>query len=242
MNPHLNYMIARHRRAELQDAAAQARLAAEAYAGRRKSHDPDPIVRGERPPRANKSHGVTTLEIEPAIGASDEKHVVIVGAGFAGLELAARLSRHSRNAIRVTLIDQERLVLLRVLQARCAARPTRTGPTCFCTTATSPRKESRSARRPCGRSTRSRGAWSPTSGSYDADFLAIALGADYDMAATPGFREGGFEFYTLAGAERLREALAEFTEGTDRDRGSRATRSSAHRRRSRERSCCTISL
>ena len=50
--------------------------------------------------------------------------------------------------------------------------------------------------------------------TYDADFLAVALGADYDMAATPGFREGGFEYYTLAGAERLRDALAEFTEGT----------------------------
>ena len=24
-------------------------------------------------------------------------------------------------------------------------------------------------------------------GSYDADFLAVALGADYDLAATPGF-------------------------------------------------------
>jgi sulfide:quinone oxidoreductase len=50
-------------------------------------------------------------------------------------------------------------------------------------------------------------------GSYDADFLAVALGADYDLAATPGFRQGGFEYYSLAGAERLRDALAEFTRG-----------------------------
>ena len=51
-------------------------------------------------------------------------------------------------------------------------------------------------------------------GCYDADYLAVALGAEYDMAATPGFREGGFEYYSLAGAERLSEALAEFAGGT----------------------------
>ena len=39
------------------------------------------------------------------------------------------------------------------------------------------------------------------------------MGADYDMAATPGFEEGGHEYYTLAGAERLRDALADFDGG-----------------------------
>ncbi len=33
--------------------------------------------------------------------------------------------------------------------------------------------------------------------------LVIALGADYDMDATPGLAEGGNEFYSVAGAERL---------------------------------------
>jgi len=42
----------------------------------------------------------------------------------------------------------------------------------------------------------------------------VALGAEYDLAATPGFREGGFEFYSLAGAERLRDRLASFEAGT----------------------------
>src|SRR5690349_10813675 len=49
--------------------------------------------------------------------------------------------------------------------------------------------------------------------SYDADFVVVALGADYDMAATPGFEAGGHEYYTLAGAGRLRDALAEFDGG-----------------------------
>ena len=33
------------------------------------------------------------------------------------------------------------------------------------------------------------------------------------MAATPGFEAGGHEYYTLAGAERLRDALADFEGG-----------------------------
>jgi sulfide:quinone oxidoreductase len=50
-------------------------------------------------------------------------------------------------------------------------------------------------------------------GSYDADFIVVALGADYDMAATPGLEAGGHEYYTLTGAERLRDALAGFDGG-----------------------------
>src|SRR4051812_2491944 len=50
-------------------------------------------------------------------------------------------------------------------------------------------------------------------GSYDADFLVVAMGADYDVDATPGLQAGGFEYYTVAGAERLRDALADFDGG-----------------------------
>jgi sulfide:quinone oxidoreductase len=50
--------------------------------------------------------------------------------------------------------------------------------------------------------------------AYDADVLAVALGADYDPAATPGLEEGGFEYYSLAGAERMRDILSSFDSGT----------------------------
>ena len=50
-------------------------------------------------------------------------------------------------------------------------------------------------------------------GTYEADVLVIALGADYDPAATPGLIEGGNEFYSFAGAERLREVLPTFSKG-----------------------------
>jgi sulfide:quinone oxidoreductase len=50
-------------------------------------------------------------------------------------------------------------------------------------------------------------------GTYDADILVVALGADYDTSATPGLDEDGYEFYSHAGAERARDALQAFRGG-----------------------------
>src|SRR4051812_26010339 len=50
-------------------------------------------------------------------------------------------------------------------------------------------------------------------GEYDADILVVALGADLDPNATPGLLDGGYEFYTEAGAFALRDVLAKFDGG-----------------------------
>ena len=41
----------------------------------------------------------------------------------------------------------------------------------------------------------------------------MALGADYDLTATPGFEAEGYEYYSVAGAERLRDVLQSFSGG-----------------------------
>src|SRR5262245_66674066 len=50
-------------------------------------------------------------------------------------------------------------------------------------------------------------------GQYEADTLVVALGADYDAESTPGLALGENEFYSVAGAERLREVLPTFRHG-----------------------------
>jgi len=50
-------------------------------------------------------------------------------------------------------------------------------------------------------------------GTFEADVLVVALGADYDLAATPGLVEGGREFYTVDGAFGLRDVLPRFERG-----------------------------
>jgi sulfide:quinone oxidoreductase len=50
-------------------------------------------------------------------------------------------------------------------------------------------------------------------GTFEADVLVVALGADLDPGATPGLVEDGHEFYTEAGAFALADVLASFDGG-----------------------------
>jgi sulfide:quinone oxidoreductase len=50
-------------------------------------------------------------------------------------------------------------------------------------------------------------------GPFEADILVVALGADVHPDATPGLVEGGHEFYTVPGAVAIREVLAGFAGG-----------------------------
>jgi sulfide:quinone oxidoreductase len=50
-------------------------------------------------------------------------------------------------------------------------------------------------------------------GTFTADVLIIALGADLDPAATPGLVDGGHEFYSVPGAIALRDVLPRFERG-----------------------------
>ena len=50
----------------------------------------------------------------------------------------------------------------------------------------------------------------PIAASYDTDVLVVALGADVAPELTPGVVEDGNEFYTVAGAERVRDVVSSF--------------------------------
>jgi sulfide:quinone oxidoreductase len=139
-------------------------------------------------------------------------HVVILGAGFAGLELATRLSETMADAVRVTLIDRNETFhfgfsKLEVMLGRQSADEVRLPYSAIAKPGVDFRRETVVEIDPDARRVVT------DAGTYEADFLVVAMGADYDFDATPGFREGGQEYYTLAGAERLRDALAGFDGG-----------------------------
>ena len=50
-------------------------------------------------------------------------------------------------------------------------------------------------------------------GAFDADVMVVALGADLDPSATPGLAEAGHEFYTVDGAFAARDVLDSFDGG-----------------------------
>jgi sulfide:quinone oxidoreductase len=141
-----------------------------------------------------------------------KRHVVILGAGFAGLELATRLSETVSDAVDVTLLDRNDSFYfgfskLEVMLGRQSADAVRLPYRDIAKDGVEFRQETVVGIDPVARRV------ATDVGTHDADFLVVAMGADYDMAATPGFEEGGYEYYSLAGAERLRDALAEFEGG-----------------------------
>ena len=140
-------------------------------------------------------------------------HVVILGAGFGGLELASRLSDSLADEVRVTLIDRNESFTfgfskLDILFGKLDAEAARLYYRDIAKPGVEFRQERVTAIDPAARHV------TTDRGSYDADILVVALGAEYDLAATPGFLEGGFEYYSIAGAERMRDALPAFTGGT----------------------------
>jgi sulfide:quinone oxidoreductase len=141
-----------------------------------------------------------------------KKHVLILGAGFGGLELATRLSETLQDAVRVTLLDRNDSFVfgyskLDVMLGRRSADEVRLHYRDFDKDGVEFRQETVTGIDPATRRV------TTDAGSYDADFLVVAMGADYEMGATPGLEAGGFEYYTLDGAERLRDVLAEFDGG-----------------------------
>jgi sulfide:quinone oxidoreductase len=141
------------------------------------------------------------------------KQVVILGAGFAGLELATRLSETLPDEVRTTLVDQNDsfsfgFSKLDVLFGRKARADILMAYDDISLAGVEFRQERVTSIDPQTRHV------TTDSGSYDPNILVVALGADYDLAATPGFQEGGVEYYSIAGAERMRDALPDFESGT----------------------------
>ena len=141
-----------------------------------------------------------------------KKHVLILGAGFAGLELATRLSESLADETRITLVDRSETFhfgysKLDVLFGRKTRDDVLLRYDDISKEGVEFRQERVTAIEPESRRV------TTDEHSHEADILVIALGADYDYAATPGFEEGGFEYYSLAGAERMRDALPEFKSG-----------------------------
>jgi sulfide:quinone oxidoreductase len=138
--------------------------------------------------------------------------VVVLGAGFAGLELATMLSEAVGDDVDVTLIDKSDAFVfgyskLDVIFGRTSLDAVRLAYREIAKPGVRFLQETITEIEPEARRVTTDG------GVHEADFLVVALGADYDLDATPGLAEGGNEFYSEAGAERLGELLPTFSKG-----------------------------
>jgi sulfide:quinone oxidoreductase len=138
--------------------------------------------------------------------------IVILGAGFGGLELASILSEALGEEVEVTLIDKNDSFVfgyskLDVMFGRATLEAVRLPYGNIAKAGVRFVRQAVTAIDPQGLRV------TTDSEVHEADFLVVALGADYDLEATPGLAVGGNEFYSVAGAARLGELLPTFTQG-----------------------------
>jgi sulfide:quinone oxidoreductase len=141
-----------------------------------------------------------------------QTHVVVLGAGFAGLELTARLSARLGDDVRITLIDRSDAFIfgfakLDVMFGRRTMSEVRLPYAGIDRSNVAFRQESVTSIDP------ERKRVVTDAGVYDADILVIAMGADIAPELTPGLLESGHEFYTPHGAARVGDLLEGFSGG-----------------------------
>ena len=199
--------------------------------GRPRSHVPGTAGRGRaaRAPHVVGGHrapgtvprGVTPREAaatsradpRPLIIDRMTLSVLVLGAGFGGLELSSRLSTELGAQVDVTLIDRSDSFVfgftkLDVMFGRRSPESVKLRYRDIAHPRVRFRQETITAIDPAA------GASPPMSGTYDADVLVVALGASYDLDATPGLAEAGHDFYSVPGVEHLRDVLPTVASGT----------------------------
>jgi sulfide:quinone oxidoreductase len=140
-----------------------------------------------------------------------KKRILVLGAGFGGLELSTMLSEAFGEDIAVTLIDKGDAFTfgyskLDVMFGHTTPDAVRLPYKNFAKPGVRFLQETISSIDPVAKRVKT------DRGTYEADFIVVALGADYDFDATPGLADAT-EFYTVAGAARLGRILPTFTKG-----------------------------
>lgn len=140
------------------------------------------------------------------------KTVVILGAGFAGLELATRLSEEVPGEVDVTIIDKSDAFVfgfskLDLMYGRADLAAVRIPYSRLDKPSVRFVRETILSIDPENRRVITDGA------TYEPDILVVALGADLDPSATPGVVEEGTEYYSVEGANHVRSVLPAFAGG-----------------------------
>jgi sulfide:quinone oxidoreductase len=138
--------------------------------------------------------------------------VVVLGAGFGGLELAARLSDEFGDSLDLVLIDRAEAFVfgyqkLDVMFGRATAAAVHHHYRDLVKPGVRFVQADIRAIEPMARRVET------DAGEFTSDILVVAVGADLFPDATPGLVEAGHEFYTPEGAFALRSVLADFPGG-----------------------------
>lgn len=148
---------------------------------------------------------------------SSQKHVVIVGGGFAGLACARKLAKS--DDVRVTLLDKNNFHQFQPLLYQVATAQLGSSDI-----ATSLRRSLRKhanvdvkMEEVIAANPNTRTVTTKSGESYTGDFLVLAAGSQVNFFGTPGAEQNAFPLYSLNEAQRLRSRVLAVFEEADRD-------------------------
>jgi len=138
--------------------------------------------------------------------------LLVLGAGFGGLELTTRLSDEFGDDVDIVLIDKADAFVfgfskLDVMFGRATAEAVHHPYSAVLKPGVRFVRSTIRSIDPVAKSVVT------DAGTFDAYILVVALGADLHPEATPGLLDGGNEFYTVPGAITCREVLENFSGG-----------------------------
>ena len=148
---------------------------------------------------------------------SADRHVVIVGGGFAGLGCAQRLA--DQDDVRVTLIDRNNYHQFQPLLYQVAT--SQLAPSDIAHSLRSVFADQKNVDVKLAEISEvdlaARTVTSADGGRWDADVLVLAAGSQPNFFGTPGAAESAFPLYSLDDATRLRSRILGIFEQADRD-------------------------
>ncbi|MGZ4185450.1 MAG: NAD(P)/FAD-dependent oxidoreductase [Solirubrobacteraceae bacterium] len=151
------------------------------------------------------------------MSATEHRHVVIVGGGFAGLGCAQRLADH--DDVRVTLIDRNNYHQFQPLLYQVAT--SQLAPSDIAHSLRSVFADQKNVDVKLAEISRvdpeARTVMSTDGERWDADVLVLAAGSQPNFFGTPGAAESSFPLYSLDNATELRSRILGLLEQADRD-------------------------
>jgi sulfide:quinone oxidoreductase len=139
--------------------------------------------------------------------------ILILGAGFGGLQAATRLKEKLNNSVDITLIDKNDSFLIGftkfdVMFGRRTSEQVKSYYKDLAIEGINFVQDTIEKIDPDNNVVKT------TYSNFDYDYLIVALGADLYPEAIPGFVDGGHEFYSLAGAKKINPVINNFESDT----------------------------
>jgi NADH dehydrogenase len=149
---------------------------------------------------------------------SHDKHVVIVGGGFAGLGCARALAR--RRGVRVTLLDRNNYHQFQPMLYQVATSQLAPADVAFSLRKVFMRADNVDLKlaEAVSIDPTARAVATKTGEVYQGDYLVVAAGSQPNFFRTPGAEQHTFPLYSLDDAERLRSRILQVFEDADRDK------------------------